>query len=180
MGAERLRASSGFFLMLAALLLCLPLPWVTAAAVAALVHEGGHYLAICCLSRKKTFISFSAFSARMPLPEMSRGAELLCALAGPVAGLFLVLLARWWPRMALCALGQSVFNLLPIYPLDGGRAFKCALEMRLNPPRVEKVCAVVALVFKVLLMGGSVYAAFFLDLGLLPLLVTVTLLFRLK
>ena len=180
MGADRLRASSGFLLMLAALVLCLPLPWVVAAAVAALVHECGHYLAICCFTRKNVGITFSAFSARMPLPEMGRGAELVCALAGPVFGMLLLLLARWWPRTAICALGQSAFNLLPVYPLDGGRALRCGLEMRLDPPRVEKVCAVVAWIFKVLLVGLSVYAAFFLDFGLLPLLVMLTLLFRIK
>lgn len=180
MGNERIQARGGFFLMLALLLLCLPLPWFLAAAAAAAVHECGHLLAIFCYRRKQLAISFSAFSAKIPLPEMGTGAELLCALAGPMAGLLLLFAARWLPRMALCALTQSAFNLLPIYPLDGGRVLRCALAVCVPPPKAEKICNAAATVTRILLAGAAVYAAFFLDLGLLPLLLAAVLLFRLK
>ena len=180
MEGERLRISGGMWLMLPAVLLCLPLPWVIAVFLAALVHECGHLLAIYWISGKKASMVISAFSARIPLPEMTCGAEFVCALAGPAAGLFLILLYRWIPRTAICALVQSLFNLLPVYPLDGGRALRCGLEMLIPPVLARKICDAVACVVRVLLAGISIYAAFFWDLGFFSLLVMAVMLFRLK
>ena len=55
----------------------------------------------------------------MTADPMGRGAELLCTLAGPVAGGLTVLLWRWYPELAVAGLVQTVFNLLPVPPLDG-------------------------------------------------------------
>ena len=139
MEGERLRISGGMWLMLPAVLLCLPLPWVIAVFLAALVHECGHLLAIYWISGKKASMVISAFSARIPLPEMTCGAEFVCALAGPAAGLFLILLYRWIPRTAICALVQSLFNLLPVYPLDGGRALLGCLEILFSEEWADKL-----------------------------------------
>ena len=55
-------------------------------------------------------------------------AGFVIALAGPFGGLVLLLTARWLPRLAICGLMQSVFNLLPISPLDGSRAVSAMLQ----------------------------------------------------
>ena len=61
-----------------------------------------------------------------PLPP---GAEALCALAGPAANLLCAgLFLRILPEFAGVSLALGAFNLLPIFPLDGGRLLRLALR----------------------------------------------------
>ena len=69
---------------------------------------------------------------------MSGGREVVCILAGPLGGLSLLLLCRRFPRVAICGMLQSVYNVLPIYPLDGGRALRGILG-RLPGENGEKI-----------------------------------------
>lgn len=55
--------------------------------------------------------------------------ELLCSLAGPVGSFSLFFLSHWLPKTAFCGVIQGMFNLLPIFPLDGGRALRCCLTL---------------------------------------------------
>lgn len=165
------RISAGALVMLTMLLFGLPLPWLAAASVAAMVHEAGHYIAILLLGGGGAGIRFYATSAKMCLPQMGRCRELVCTLAGPVFGLVLAALYPWLPRTALCALGQSAFNLLPVYPLDGGRSMHCILQMILPPPKAERVANVIELSVRCAVVCGAIVATFFLNFGVLPLIV---------
>ncbi len=95
--------------------------WVLAAAAAAAVHELGHLAVLWMYGRRILGFRADLGGAVIRTEPLSARQELFCALAGPAAGLMTVLFARWVPRMALCALIQTGCNLLPIYPLDGGR-----------------------------------------------------------
>lgn len=180
MDNKKVAFSGGFLILLAFLLLLLPLQWLLAAILAAFVHELSHYLAIRACGGRVEGLRIFSFAAQMPLPEMSRGRELICALAGPIGGLCLLPLARWMPHTAICAAMQSVYNLLPIYPLDGGRALQCILSMLLPPPGAGKLLCIITFVCKAAICILAFYAAVCLQLGLMPVLLAILLLLRVK
>lgn len=119
-----MRADPRTPVLLALLLLTLPLPWVAAAILAALAHEGGHLGAVYLLGGKPQGLWVGLRGARMEAVLPTRGKEILAILAGPAGSLCLLPLAGVFPRLALCGLIQGLFNLLPIPPLDGARALR--------------------------------------------------------
>lgn len=102
----------------------LPIQWVVAVLTAGAVHELGHLAAIWASGGRVWSISILPTGARIETESMEPKTELWCALAGPIAGSLLLLFWRWMPRLAFCALIQTAFNLLPLYPMDGGRALR--------------------------------------------------------
>lgn len=121
----RVEADGGFWVVLALELLLFPLRFLLGMMLAAGVHELGHILAVGLSGGRVLGIKLHAGGARILTDPMEPGQELLCALAGPAAGLMTVLAWRVFPELAAAGLIQSVFNLLPIGQLDGGRAAEC-------------------------------------------------------
>ena len=171
--------SPGAFFAGALLLLVLPLRWLIAAVFAALFHEFCHYAALrFCHGRINGFCIGSSGAVLDALP-LTAGKELFCLLAGPLGGLLLLLCARWIPRVAVCAACQSVYNLLPISTLDGGRALRCGVRLALPPDRADRICRCVERIclWGLVILGG--YASVVLRLGFLPLMAVLLLMIRL-
>ena len=113
----------GWSLVLGALLvLVLPLPWLAAGVLAAAWHEICHALAVKAMGGKVLSLRVGLWGMRMETSPLESLPGALCALAGPAGSLALLLLRPWFPQLAAWGLLQGVFNLLPIFPLDGGRA----------------------------------------------------------
>ncbi len=113
-----------FWILTALFLLTIPLRWFFAAVIAAAVHELGHIAAVGLLGAEIKEVQIGAGGAKLCASPLSRNREIICVLAGPAASLMLMLFARIMPRVAICGLVQGVYNLLPIYPLDGGKALR--------------------------------------------------------
>ena len=108
----------------AACILLLPFRLLIAALASAVFHELCHLLAMKLFSVPVLGIRIGAFGMVIRSGYMTPGQELLCAAAGPAGSLFLLLSAEVFPLLAFCGLIQGLFNLLPIYPMDGGRILR--------------------------------------------------------
>lgn len=175
-----MQISPQFCLMLALAFLLLPFPWVTAWLFAAVFHELCHYLAIRLLAGKGTRVKLYSYAAHMHLPQMGRGREVLCALAGPAGSLLLLAFSKFFPRIAICGAMQAMYNLIPVYPLDGGRAMQCVLALALSPKWAGRISRIIQSlsIFSVFMLG--IYGCVHLRLGLFPLLMALLLCIRLK
>ena len=152
------------------MLLVLPLKWCAALAGAAAFHELCHLLALRLCGGQARAARFGAGGAVICAWAVPAGKALFCTLAGPLGALLLLPLARWFPRLAVCAVMQSAFNLLPVSGLDGGHALRCCLELLLPPAITAAACRIIERI--VLLLTGflGLYGTFVLHLGLLPVL----------
>ena len=117
-------ADRGFFPVPALMLLLFPLRFLVGVLLAALIHELGHLLALKIAGGRVLSIRLRSFGARIEAAPMSPGRTALCALAGPAAGALTIFAYKTFPELALAGLVQTIFNLIPVYPLDGGRALR--------------------------------------------------------
>ncbi len=175
-----IRFSTGVYLYMAVLILLMPFRWLIALAVSSLVHELCHLLAIRLCGVQVYSIRIGATGARIRTPAMTNTQELICALAGPLGGFSLLLFRRWLPATAICAAFQSLYNLLPIYPSDGGRALLCGVRTIASEERAEKVCYIIQTVFLILVGIVGLYGSIILHLDVLPTLIAVALIISTK
>jgi len=140
-----------------------------------LLHELGHALAARrygIATRKIVLLPFGGVAQLERMPEKP-GQELVVALAGPGVNLILgtaiaaaLLLMGVTPEQAFARADQGLlefllfgnlvmllFNLVPAFPMDGGRVLRSLLAMRLPYPRATRIAAQIgqgfALIFAV-------------------------------
>ena len=121
------------------MLLILPLPWLAAIFLAAIIHELCHLIVLKLCGIRVYQIHIRKHGAEIETEALSPLQELLCAAAGPAGSFLCLLFLRHFPILALCGLLQGSYNLLPIYPLDGGRILH-AIVCLLFPHRGETIC----------------------------------------
>lgn len=174
------RNSAWIMFALALGFLVLPIWWVFAAVLAALWHETCHYLTLRFMGGRVIDFRAGLTGAVMSVGFKSPVQELVCALSGPVGSLLLLLLAKWLPRTAICGAFQGIYNLLPIYPLDGGRGVRCLTELILSPVAGNKLCCWMErlCLLGIILLGF--YSCFGLHLGAAPLLIGAGIICRAK
>lgn len=98
---------------------------------AAAVHELGHLAALALLGAEIQSISMEACGLNIHCGTLDGPFEkCFAALAGPAAGvgLFFILRGAGFALAAELSLWLSLINLLPVLPLDGGRALQAVLE----------------------------------------------------
>ena len=158
------------FIFLAFSVLFLPICWILAWLVASVFHEVCHYVALKIFDCEIYRIQIGLDGALIDTNISGNIKEFICALAGPIGGLFLLAVGKWWPRLAVCAFLQSAYNLIPIYPLDGGRAVHSLLPCFCSEPYRSKIELVIQWSVQLLSLFFGLYAAIYLKVGLLPLI----------
>lgn len=169
---KALHITPGFWLLLAAVWFLDPgilLPALLAAAC----HELGHCATLRILGIPLRSLRLSALGAELaPARTLPYAVELPVALAGPCASLLCAALAAQWGRylFAGLSLALGVFNLLPILPLDGGRAVNSLCALLLPPPLDRGAAPWLGVAAAGLLLGAAIAAAVQLNApALLPL-----------
>lgn len=160
------------------LILLLPLDWVFAWFVASVFHELCHILLISLLKYRIYSIKASISGIIMRTENMKHVHEMIVALAGPIGSMCLLFFARFIPTIALCAMFQSSYNLVPVYPFDGGRALRCFLLSVFPYRNGEKVFTTIENIFLILLSFITVYFIMRFNVGLFPVLMLLSVLIK--
>jgi len=103
---------------------------------------------------------------------------LFCQLAGPLCGLLLVFLGRWVPRVAVCAFMQSMYNLLPLTPLDGGKIMQILFRQLISKDHEDRIIMVVEKIFLTAMGILCIWLSVFRKMGVLPIIVFFILLLK--
>lgn len=143
----KLRVSGGFVLLSAWFVLVNGWRLLAIVLAAAAVHEAGHWLVLRCLGARAGGLRISALGAVLETEgALSYAGELAALLAGPAANLLaaavLTALGRGrWNAAVGAQLVLGAFNLLPIRPLDGGRALELLVSWLAGPAAGERAAS---------------------------------------
>lgn len=172
---SRLRAEPLFYLSLAAACLLFPIKWLVAWLAAVCFHEMCHILMLKILGCTVRSVSIAPTGAVIKTGPIPAHKELLCAVAGPIGSFSLLLLSQWMPLVAICGFVQGGYNLIPLHPMDGGRAARCVIGMFFDEKMTERIMSVISWVVMIAFIALGFYCLLFLSLGPLPLLFALLL-----
>ena len=139
---DGLQVSGGFCLLSAWFTLVNGWRLLALVLSAAEIHEGGHLPALNLLGGRARGMRITVFGAELmtDTSRLSYMGEILTVLAGPAAnlacGLVLAAVESWTAAGAHLAL--CLFNLLPVRPLDGGRALYLLASWQMGPSAGER------------------------------------------
>lgn len=139
------------------------------AAVAA--HEAGHLLALRGFGVQALSLRLGFLDAKITTGIISYRQELFVALAGPGMSLLCcAALKSREPGFAAISLLLGAFNLLPIWPLDGGRALHAGLCLRFDALRAGKASFYIGAFTCAVALGGALWLALARGMGMFPVL----------
>ena len=162
----RIFIKSNTYIYLAILLLALPVQWVSAWVVSIVFHEFFHWFAVKLCGGTVYRLDVELVGAEMRCSNLPERCRLFAILCGPIGGIALVCLGRWFPRIAICSFLLSVYNLLPVLPFDGGQAMEILLKSKKSFDIIQKIFLLVVILL-------ALFATFYLNLGVLPSVVAL-------
>ena len=143
------------------------------------VHELAHAAVLLLLGGQIESVRLSFAQVELRTGLLSDRTELWSTAAGPGINLLCGwLFRRWMPAFAAVSLLLALFNLLPVWPLDGGRLLRTLLRMRWGAAGVN-ASQTFGLLFGLGLLAGAVFAARRWDAGVWPAVTAGALLVRL-
>lgn len=139
------------------------------------LHELGHSFMASILGYKLNQITFMPFGASLSGKEnvfYSQSHEILIAIFGPITNLLLMLLclALFWLFPSTYAfldyfyfanLTTFLFNLFPVYPLDGGRVLYALIKTKKPINQSYKIVKIVSIIFSGMLFVVFIISSFY-------------------
>lgn len=177
-GRPSIRVSPTACIMLALAAVILPIDWVISWVLAMLTHEICHIVALIGCGSCVLHIRISHAGAQIETDSLSPVRQIICALAGPMGGFLLLFLVRWFPKLAICAVVQSAFNLLPLSIMDGGRIIHGFLRLYLADRKTDIVCIHIDRITKIIICVLSIYLSIVMSWGMLAIVACVVLIRR--
>ena len=143
------------------------------------VHELAHAAVLLLLGGRIESVRLSFAQVELRTGLLSDRTELWSTAAGPGINLLCGwLFRRWMPAFAAVSLLLALFNLLPVWPLDGGRLLRTLLRMRWGAAGVD-ASQTLGLLSGLGLLAGAVFAARRWNAGVWPAVTAGALLVRL-
>ncbi|WP_462249702.1 site-2 protease family protein [Ferruginibacter sp.] len=145
------------------------------------IHEAGHFIAMKFFGYKgvnMTFVPFVGAYVSGTATNLSRKNKLIVLLAGPLPGIIIgsILLLLYqnnynetFRQLSILFLLLNVFNLLPVFPLDGGQFFQ---TLFFNGSRI------IQLIFLSISLCSLIYFFFTLNYAWIFLIIAVLVLLR--
>ena len=137
--------------------------------VFAIIHELGHLLLGLILGEKPKEIKLTPLGLSMILKINTKEynkkikkanllelKKILIAIAGPLTNIIIIILAIFFniensklESIVYSNLMIAIFNLLPIYPLDGGRIIKGILHIYFGKQKSEEIINDISMIFTI-------------------------------
>ena len=143
------------------------------------LHEAAHLLMLWLLRLRVHMLRLALSGAVIETDLLPYRKEIAVAVAGPaVNGACLLLFSKRAPLFALVNFCLLAYNLLPFYPLDGGRILRALLHLLLSDRVARALECGIALCCLGALIVFSCYLTCFWHAGLWPVLACGFLLLR--
>lgn len=157
-----------FFLLLALVLLSGNVAFAAYSAIFSFLHELVHRKTALLFGYTPEKISFGLFGGVLHIREgfVQPQKELLIHLSGPFFNLAAATLLYvvyfhfsfpWLESVILANLVLGLFNLMPFYPLDGGKIIDLYLAFFLGYSRSEKISRFFSMIFSLFLFIFGIY-----------------------
>lgn len=138
------------------------------------IHEYAHYFVAKKCGYKLNKVVFMPYGAGLGGNSqiINPKHEILIALAGPIINLICVILcvAFWWlfpetysytETFVFSSLALGTFNLIPVFPLDGGRVAICYFIKKMDKLKVYKIMKFVGFLFSLIFLGLFIASVFY-------------------
>lgn len=164
--------------LLCVCLLLLPFKLVFAWLISVAVHEVFHYAALMLCGCSVPYVQIGAFGAKMDTGPLTPGKEIICAAAGPLGGVFLLLFINVAPLISVFGILHTVYNLIPVFPLDGGRVMHCLIRILAGTYTGSRIASILeyAVIAVLLVLATYGFVKFFL--GPVPLICVIALMWK--
>lgn len=173
MGKIKIKFQPLFFIYV---FLCIYFGWnnyIFYYVVTATLHEYGHLITAKLLGYRVDGVVYSLYGVGLKTNNVyKRKDDILVSLAGPLVNLILIIIciSLWWIfptiyfftyEFVISNIVVMLFNLLPIYPLDGGRVIFAMLLKKFKARKILKVNQILCVIGGFFCIGIFIVTLFY-------------------